>query len=147
VVLSGESLCAGAQGIRVVYSDQTGSNLAAFVLHPRVLSVSYSSSGPDGEERTLIVETDVIIWERQRILLMLNEVASEAPASYSTSIAVAAPFAGGSTIDIPVNRQMKTGTTYLVRVQIDGAESPLMVDTDPDSPTFNQYVSPAVDIP
>jgi hypothetical protein len=147
VALSGESLCAGAQGARVVYSDQTSSNLAAFVLHPRVLSVSYSPPGPDGEERILTVETDVIIRERQRIILMLNEVASEAPASYSTTVAVAAPFAGGRTINIPVSRQIKTGTTYLVRVQIDEAESPLMVDTDPDSPTFNQYISPAVDIP
>jgi hypothetical protein len=36
---------------------------------------------------------------------------------------------------------------YLARVQVDGAESPLTVDTDPDSPTFNQYVEPKVTIP
>jgi hypothetical protein len=36
---------------------------------------------------------------------------------------------------------------YLLRVQVDGAESPLTVDTDPDSPTFNQYIEPRVTIP
>jgi hypothetical protein len=117
------------------------------VLHPRVLSASYAPPQADGGDGILTVATDVIIQERQRVVLMLNEVASESPAFYSTSIVAAAPFAGNSSIDIPISGQIKTGATYLVRIQIDGAESPLMVDTDPDSPTFNQYISPAVDIP
>jgi hypothetical protein len=36
---------------------------------------------------------------------------------------------------------------YLVRVQVDGAESPLVVDGDPTSPTFNQFLGPLVTIP
>jgi hypothetical protein len=147
VVLSGESLCAGAQGIRVVYNDQTASNLAAFVLHPRVLSTSYTPPEPGSEGGVLTVETDVVIRERQRVVLVLNEVASAVPASYSAAVVATAPFAGTRAIDMPISRQIKTGTTYLVRVQIDGAESPLTADTDPDSPTFNQYIGPAVDIP
>lgn len=35
---------------------------------------------------------------------------------------------------------------YLVRVQIDGAESPLEVDTQVVSETFEQYVRPVVGI-
>ncbi len=38
------------------------------------------------------------------------------------------------------------GGDYLVRVQVDGAQSPLLVDTDPVSPTFNQYINPKVTI-
>ena len=36
---------------------------------------------------------------------------------------------------------------YLARVQVDGADSPLQVDSDPDSPTFNQFIGPLVTIP
>jgi hypothetical protein len=36
---------------------------------------------------------------------------------------------------------------YLVRVQVDGAESPLDRDTNTASPTFNQYIGPQVTIP
>ena len=37
---------------------------------------------------------------------------------------------------------------YIVRVQVDGAESSLDVDTNPLSPTFNQYTgTPQVTIP
>ncbi|HKR22687.1 MAG TPA: hypothetical protein VJS17_08840, partial [Pyrinomonadaceae bacterium] len=34
--------------------------------------------------------------------------------------------------------------TYLVRVQVDGAESPLERDTNNASPTFNQFIGPLV---
>jgi hypothetical protein len=36
--------------------------------------------------------------------------------------------------------------TYLVRVRVDGAESALKVDTDDQSPTFNQYIGPKLKI-
>jgi hypothetical protein len=36
---------------------------------------------------------------------------------------------------------------YLAQIQVDGAESVLVVDKDPASPTFNHYISPQVAIP
>ncbi|HBL28451.1 MAG TPA: hypothetical protein DD490_16585, partial [Acidobacteria bacterium] len=35
---------------------------------------------------------------------------------------------------------------YLVRLQVDGAESPLDVDTDPASPTFGRFIGPVIDL-
>jgi hypothetical protein len=61
---------------------------------------------------------------------------------------VAAPlFAGARSVEIPMTRQIKSDARYLVRVQIDGAESLLEVDTDSASPTFNHYIGPTVEIP
>jgi hypothetical protein len=50
-----------------------------------------------------------------------------------------------TTLSIPFANVL-TGT-YLVRVQVDGAESPLDRDTDSNSPTFEQYIAPQVNIP
>ena len=36
---------------------------------------------------------------------------------------------------------------YLVRIQVDGAESLLTVDTDESSPTYGDYVGPVVTVP
>jgi hypothetical protein len=36
--------------------------------------------------------------------------------------------------------------TYLLRVRVDGAESALEVDTDDQSPTYNQYIGPKLKI-
>jgi hypothetical protein len=37
--------------------------------------------------------------------------------------------------------------TYLVRAQVDGAESPLTVETDPADPDFGTVTGPTVTIP
>jgi hypothetical protein len=147
VVLSGESLSAGAQGIQIVYSDKVNSNVAPLVLHPKIVSTSYSPPARESGDGSITLETDVAIREGQRVVLLLNETSSETPQSYSSSVVAAPLFAGTSTIEIPITRQIKSGATYLVRVQIDGAESPLEVDTDANSPTFNQYVGPTVEAP
>jgi hypothetical protein len=36
--------------------------------------------------------------------------------------------------------------SYLLRLRVDGVESPLMTDTNQSSPTFNQYIGPKVTI-
>lgn len=85
----------------------------------------------------LKVEVDLTVSIGQRIVLFLNERASN-PAAY---IFVAKPrIEDTNIITFPIY-EVKRGE-YLVRVQIDGAESPLEVDTNPESSTFEQYVSP-----
>lgn len=147
VVLSGDTLYAGAQGIQIVYSDKVNSNVAPLVLHPRVVSASYSPPAQETGDGIIALETDVAIRQGQRVVLLLNEISSETPQSYSSSVVAAPFFAGTRTIEIPITRQIRRGSTYLVRVQIDGAESPLEVDTDANSPTFNQYGGPTVEVP
>ncbi|HZA21191.1 MAG TPA: hypothetical protein VFA32_01050, partial [Dehalococcoidia bacterium] len=94
VELSGEALYAGAQGIQIVYSDKVNSNMAAFVLYPKVISASYSPPAQDIGDGIITLETDVIIKEGQRVVLMLNEISSETPQSYSSSMVAAPLFAG-----------------------------------------------------
>jgi hypothetical protein len=113
------------------------SNVAAFVLRPTIAAVN----APDSTHVT--VQTDLVIGKDQRVLLSLNRMAGGAPTAYSF-------VAGSRTADansITITLGGVTAGDYLVRVQIDGAESLLQVDTNPASPTFNQFIGPKVTIP
>ena len=145
--LPANSLRAGVQGVQVIQPMLMGkppvphvgieSNVAAFVLRPTITA----SNAPDSTHVT--VQTDLVIGKDQRVLLMLNRVTGGAPAAYSF---VAAPrTADANSITIAI-AGVPAGD-YLVRVQIDGAESLLQVDTNPASPTFNQFIGPKVTIP
>jgi hypothetical protein len=46
-----------------------------------------------------------------------------------------------TTLDIPIPANLPKGT-FLVRLRVDGAESPLEVDRQSNSATFNQYIGP-----
>jgi len=81
---------------------------------------------------------------RQRAVLLLNEfgAVSDTPQAYSFD---ARPrSADRYTLRFRIRRVLPGD--YLVRVQVDGAESPLVVDPDPNSPTFEQYFEPTVTI-
>ncbi|MFQ5856210.1 MAG: DUF4255 domain-containing protein [Anaerolineae bacterium] len=141
------SLRAGVRGVQVVHPMMMGepltlhrgveSNVAAFVLRPTITDVEAS----DSTEVTVTLNPKV--GRTQRVVLLLNERTSDSPAAYSF---VAPPReADADSITIPIGSVK--AAEYLVRVQVDGAESPLTVDTDPSSPTFNQYIGPKVTIP
>jgi hypothetical protein len=145
--LPANSLRAGVQGAQVIQPMLMGkppvphvgieSNVAAFVLRPTITAATV----PDSTHVT--VQTDLVIGKDQRVLLMLNRVAGGAPAAFSF-------VAGSRTADansITVAIVGVAAGDYLVRVQIDGAESLLQVDTNPTSPTFNQFIGPKVTIP
>jgi len=145
--LPANSLRAGVQGAQVIQPMLMGkppvphvgieSNVAAFVLRPTITA----ASAPDSAHVT--VQTNLVIGKDQRVLLMLNRVAGGAPAAFSF-------VAGSRTTDansITVAIAGVAAGDYLVRVQIDGAESLLQVDTNPASPTFNQFIGPKVTIP
>lgn len=151
------SLRAGVQGVQVVHPMMMGdpptlhrgveSNLAAFVLRPTVTDVE----APDATEVTVTFNPEV--GKTQRVVLLLNEFnppSDRAPHAYSFK---APPDNGIEDEDVNETASITFPITgvepgeYLVRVQVDGAENPLTVDTDPDSPTFNQYIGPKVTIP
>src|SRR5262249_15015074 len=98
------------------------------------------------------------VGDAQRVVLLLNEFMPSlgSPPEAIDGTALAYSFSAPSrallsppgpteNLTIPVSGA-KAGTD-LVRVQVDGAESPLSVDTNPASPTFNQYIGPKVTIP
>jgi hypothetical protein len=130
-----DALRAGVQGVQVVQELLFGtpadphegfsSNVAPFVLHPTVSSSSVNAAG------TLVtIDVDPPLREGQRATLLLNALAGDPPAAYSFTLPPA-------TSNVPQLAFPVSGVAagqYLVRVQVDGAESPL--DLDPASPGF-----------
>lgn len=149
-------LRAGVQSVQVVHprlQDPSSpphrgleSNVAAFVLRPTVTQVTVESvqdDDTDARSGEVAITTDLVMGRGQRVILHLNERSTHKPASYSFEAPPCATDA--NRIRIHIN-DVKPGD-YLVRLQVDGAESLLEVDTDANSPTVGQYVNPRVLIP
>lgn len=169
-----DSLRAGIQGLQVLHMRQMGtdapstpqnwhrgvsSNIAPFVLRPRITGVALAS-----DARSISVTVAPPVSRQQRVLLLLNAVntpASQPATAYSFVAQQADQFWTGrqgtnvkdsdvqdttlissndttSTVNFSLPT-LKPGT-YFVRIQVDGAESILEVNTtDPRSPTSGTY--------
>jgi len=132
-----DQLRAGVQGVQVLHRVQIrpppmpshrgfASNVAAFVLRPKVTPVSATAA-----EVKLTVVPDVRAG--QRVTLLLNLAAG----TLAYTVPADTPDADTSTIAVEIH-DVEPGE-YLVRLQVDGAESPL--DLDPASPTFGPTVT------
>lgn len=156
----------GVHGVRVILSKEIGkptlphrlfqSNVSPFVLRPVIdpASISFvAGPGDDPIDGTVLFKVDPPVGDSQSVVLVLNEfVAPASPpvpsggASYSfmapSRTNVSPPLSPPDSTQnfaIPI-RGVKAGT-YLVRVQIDGAESPLTANVN-----TGQYVEPQVEI-
>ncbi len=136
VTLPGD-LAAGAVSVSLV--DPTGrplSNAAPLMLHPRVISVGI-------DKGRLTVSLAPHVRPGQRVRLLLNKVGSR------EAYAIDAPGVKQPTgqIAIPVPA-LGAGDSYLVRVQVDGAESRLSTvpPPEPHSPA-QPYNFPMVTLP
>ncbi|MEW5861528.1 MAG: DUF4255 domain-containing protein [Cyanobacteriota bacterium] len=121
------------------------SNVAPFVLRPTITEVSITNIEGSGDElrsANLTLQVNLTIGNKQRVVVALNERSIENPVAYLFD---ALPRRADATSLIVPVRDVKPGE-YLVRVHVDGAESMLNVDTDKDSPTFQQYIDPKVAI-
>ena len=106
---------------------------------------------PSGDQGIVRLTVAPAVGPRQRVLLLLNErfvVSSPAPDPLPTPRAYSfgapsragdSPAAPATQIDVPV-AGVQPGT-YLVRVQVDGAESPVGTDST------GLYSSPLLSIP
>lgn len=150
-------LRAGAQSLQVIHPlEQSNpnspfrtmeSNLGAFVLRPTIVQIEVtnlhpSSSSSNTYSAEVTIRFDVLVGTDQLVVLILNEWAISGVANYLFK--AARRESDSHEVTITVNN-VKAGD-YLVRVQIDGAESLLTYDTNPNSPTFNWYNSPRVTI-
>ena len=129
------SLHAGVKAVQVLQKIDMGtpatihrgfeSNVAPFVLHPKVQSATAvaAPTPPGGANVTLTLTPNIGIG--QRAVLLLNDVSSATPTSFSSTAVVSTADANQIIINIT---NVPTGT-YLVRVQVDGAESLLTVNT------------------
>jgi hypothetical protein len=131
-------LSAGVHGIQVLHKAIMGtpptshrgveSNVVAFVMHPVIESQSVSS----GVLSIVSIKLLPGVGKKQRIMLLLNEFN---PLPNQQAKAYSFPASGRenddepdhvSSIDIPIS-SVKSGD-YLIRVQVDGAESQLNWD-------------------
>jgi Pvc16 N-terminal domain len=156
-------LQAGIQGMQVIHRRLMGtpetahrgfeSNLASFVLRPRIVAINLANvQGTGANPRSADVELtiDPPVGDLQRVVLLLNEllVITSPPQevkseSYSFSAPPrttlsppSGPLGSSNTITVPI-KGVKAGT-YLARVQIDGAESVLEFDAG------GQFTAPKV---
>jgi hypothetical protein len=142
------ALRAGAQGVQVAHQVSIGtpptphrgveSNVAAVVLRPTLRSITVSNvAGTGSEPRSADVTVEVapIVGAAQRVVLSLNDVSGPAPAAYS--FAAGARTSDTDTITIPISGV--GAAAYVARLQVDGADSP--VDLDTNSPTFGPMVT------
>jgi hypothetical protein len=112
------------------------SNVAAFVLAPRITTVPPISVA---QGATLSLSVTPPVGRGQRVVLLVGNQPIALPARAITDPETATILA------FPIPPDFKPGA-FLLRVQVDGAESPLDVDTNAASPTFNQYIGPKVTI-
>lgn len=164
------ALEAGIQGVQVIQRRLLGSppephrgvesNLAAFVLRPQITSISGANVqgvGPNPRSADVTVNVNPAIGDQQRVILLLNELPPAlsppggpapdvATQSYSfvapPRVAFSPPFGPpGFSNNITVPIKGVKAASYLARLQVDGAESPLDVDT------LGRFSSPTVTIP
>jgi hypothetical protein len=143
-------LRAGVQAVQVVHHFAMGtppeahrseeSNLGTFVLHPLAVPVLDAAAGE------IEVTFEPKVGKAQRVVLLLNQ--ADAPAAGpARAYSFKAPFdngitgAGEETDTIRFAYQDVEPGPYLVRVQVDGAESLLTVDGT------GKYATPQVVIP
>jgi hypothetical protein len=153
------SLRAGIQSLQVVHygpkqqlqhssteinqSALVNSNALPFVLRPTLTSINVTDlEGIDDDPRTgnLQISTYLPVGVQQRVVIALNEWSTDAPTTYLFTALSREKDTDNLTILIS---GVKPGD-YLVRLQVDGADSLLGVDTDPNSSTFNWFNSPRV---
>lgn len=155
-----QALQVGLQSLQVLHPPAAGSlpagspryglgvesNAAPFVLRPTVESVSITLAETDDDDDctgNVVAQLNLPIGSQQRIVVFLNELSVETPRSYVFDKGMTDPENRRQVV-IPFKR-VQPGD-YLVRIQVDGAESQLVVDDVPESPTHNQFIGPRVTI-
>ncbi|MGG6296326.1 DUF4255 domain-containing protein [Leptolyngbya sp. AN02str] len=119
------------------------SNPAPFSLCPVIKSIHVSQLDMVDEEHcsaVLQLEVSPRIAPEQIVLFSLYEWSVSQPATFLVDV----PPRSHETSELTVVLRLIKPGEYLVRIVVDGAESPLGVDLDPDSPTYNWFDSPRV---
>jgi hypothetical protein len=156
-----EALRAGVQSLQILHPPAPGSlppgspryglgvesNAAPFVLRPTLETISVALTRQEEDEPRagmVTVHLNMPVYPRQRVVLFLNEWSVAEPKSYlfDQSEALEAP---STTVTLPID-YVEPGD-YLARVHVDGAESQLVVDDTPGSPTENWFIGPRLTIP
>lgn len=146
-------LKAGVKGLQVVHTlaistpdrdyRAVESNIAAFVLRPIIGTITQMQLAG---QPALTLPVTPTITSKQRVVLLLNELASDPAQTDLATYTFIAPARTEDTDSITIPIPNVNPGRYLVRLQIDGAESILTPDPDSTSPTFDQYIAPSIQI-
>ena len=148
---------AGVNTVQVVHQLMIGippalhkgaeSNIAVFVLRPRLVSASFAAplDGEGNPVPTVTVDIEPAIGADQEVTLLLGErvPAGQAPRSFSFS----SPGRATAVSSVAFIVRGVPAATYLVRVRVNGGESELVVQDDDTQPDFNEYIGPTVTVP
>ena len=142
-----EVLRAGIQGVQVIHVLPLGepplphrgeeSNVAAFVLRPRILALTHIPAPDAATPPRIEAKVGPAVGKAQRVELLLNTPGVEGPAFVFPAPLPRVADSGTITFDVPG----ATPGSYLARVRVDGAESPLATDG------AGKYVHPTVVVP
>jgi hypothetical protein len=146
---------AGVKGLQVVHLMSIStpprsyrfveSNIVAFVLRP-IITGAVTRTVLNGQPAIVVPITPTVA-PKQRVVLLLNEFSTDPTRTDLAAYTFTAPDRTESTNSITIAIPNVTTGRYLVRLQVDGAESLLTADTDSNSPTFDQYIAPSAEIP
>jgi hypothetical protein len=138
------SVHAGLQGLQILQKIEMGtpqtlhrgfeSNVSPFVLRPTITGL-LAAANPPGTDVTVTVVPK--IGTGQRAVLILNDPAAVPPVAYTASPTVSSADSAQIVIHIT---GVPTGS-YMTRIQIDGAESVLTLDSS------GNFTGPLVSIP
>jgi len=143
------------QSVQVIHKKMMGtpqvlhqgveSNVSAFILSPIISNIT-PNPGAGATSASIGLTVNPSVKDTQRVILLLNEYNIGPVTVQSLSYSFQAPVmphteppSTTNTLTIPISG-VKTGV-YLVRIQVDGAESPLGSDAS------GKYDSPQVSIP
>ena len=154
-----ERLRAGVQGLRILLqrprspaAQDTGitTNVLPLVLCPNIVDGSRGIAVSEVEEldeevcsAVVTVQVDLGVGADQPVFLLLN---GEPHPDHDGTYIVRGGRRSETTHQLTFTLAKIRKGDYLVRVQINSAESPLEVDANSDSPTFEQYIGPSLSI-
>ena len=146
-------LRAGVQSLQVIHRNLIGgdsdvnrtvdSNAAPFVLRPTIKQIDIEQQNQSADEsQCLRVQVDVMVGIKQRVVLIMNEWSIDEPLGYQFE----AQLRNNDTDTVIFNLTDIKPAQYLLRLQIDGAESLLSIDSDETSSTYGWFKEPKVEI-
>jgi len=164
-------LRAGLIGVQIVHRALLGepaeeriaheSIIAPLILHPRIRLLPPPDEGfdvfaanvevDDGGIATgeIVVALAPDVGQTQRVTLLLNQIdpPAGAPGSYTFEAPSRVDDDAPDAIDrLRIPFAGVVSGSYLVRIQVDGAESALVIDDDDTSATYRRYIGPRVEV-
>jgi hypothetical protein len=141
-----KDLIAGVNTVQVIEDQMMGtpptlhkcmeSNIAAFILIPKIIQIDPAEVQ---REKELTIKVSPKIGSQQKVSLIFNDLPLDVLPRSPTGPA------SSDTIAIPIPFDFPKGD-YLLRIQVDGAESRLKINTDSTSSDFQKYIGPMVKV-